>query len=287
MKKSVIDIGSNTLIHLIWDLTNDKQLVEDIYVCQLGKSLTSFLSDESKQKAIAAFTNINKVCEFHNIKIKDSVITATEWARYFKDGASFVDELKRKAGIDIHLITGEEEARLCFQGILTAPDLVTFPMGVIDMGGSSTEVILAEGPDRFWSESFKFGAVKLNHITSLELMTSVIKEETNSIPSSLLIENRSLIIACGTIVALMKCIRGDTQISDREIYDPDEIFNFINLHQQYSANQLREKYPHLGERSSTVISGARILFSLLIILKAEKFKVSERGLRHGVLYHWE
>ena len=138
---AVIDVGSNSVRlvfyrlegRAVWTVFNEKVLAG------LGRDLatTGRLSPDGVKVALAALTRFKALLE---ASAPDKVFTAaTAAVRDASDGKAFRKQVKAQTGIDLRVITGEEEARLAAQGVIAgAPDA----RGLVgDLGGASLELI--------------------------------------------------------------------------------------------------------------------------------------------------
>ena len=82
---------------------------------------------------------------------------ATEATRVASNGPAFLDEVRTRTGIEIRTISGAEEAELTFRGLDGVVDL-SGKITVADIGGGSTELILAIDKEIQWFHSFGFGS---------------------------------------------------------------------------------------------------------------------------------
>ena len=61
------------------------------------------------------------------------------------NGDEFCRRAKEELGIEIEVIGAEQEARLAFSSVQRAFDLAGKHVAVVDIGGGSTEIVLAFG----------------------------------------------------------------------------------------------------------------------------------------------
>ena len=85
---------------------------------------------------------------------------ATEAARAAANGPAFLDQIARETGIDVRVIDGEEEAALTFRGLAASAD-VTGDLLVADVGGGSTEIIVASDGQVRAARSLPLGSGRL------------------------------------------------------------------------------------------------------------------------------
>ena len=94
-------------------------------------------------------------------KVESLIIAATSAVREAPNGKTFISEIKKKIGLDVELISGAEEARLIYLGVLSGMQFGNKPHLVLDIGGGSTELILADSSEARALTSTKIGAVRL------------------------------------------------------------------------------------------------------------------------------
>ena len=104
---------------------------------------TNCLSDEAMERGIAALKRCKQIADSYHAD--DIVIVATSATREASNGQLFIDRVKREVGLDINLISGLEEARRIYLGVLSGMELHGKPHAIIDIGGGSTEIILGTG----------------------------------------------------------------------------------------------------------------------------------------------
>ena len=86
---------------------------------------------------------------------------ATSGIRSTKNGADFVQNIKEDLGLIINIIDGDEEAELIYEGVDLAIPFGNEPMVVMDMGGGSTEFIIADNSGVLWKKSYKLGISRI------------------------------------------------------------------------------------------------------------------------------
>ena len=77
------------------------------------------------------------------------------------NGLAFLQEVERDFGLKAEVVSGPEEARLIYLGVLSGMDFAEHPHYILDIGGGSTELILADAGDARALTSSRVGAVRL------------------------------------------------------------------------------------------------------------------------------
>jgi exopolyphosphatase / guanosine-5'-triphosphate,3'-diphosphate pyrophosphatase len=182
MKLAVIDCGTNTFNLLILDIAADGKY-ERIFHTRVpvkmgGRSIhNDIISDDAFKRGIDA------IREFHGY-IKDFAVEnvmayATSAIRDAKNGPDFTGQVHRDYGIDITVIDGETEAELIYKGVRQAVKLGRERVLIMDIGGGSTEFIIADGSRIYWKQSFNLGAARL--LEKFDPSDPVTPEEVESI----------------------------------------------------------------------------------------------------------
>ncbi|WP_270376017.1 Ppx/GppA phosphatase family protein [Marinicauda sp. Alg238-R41] len=173
-----IDLGTNNCRMLLARKTREGFRVVDAYsrIVRLGEGLgaSGRLSDEAMERAIEALSVCAQRIERKNVQKLRAI--ATEACRRAANGVHFIERVKAETGLDLEIVTAEEEARLAVQGSLDLLDETLDAAVVVDIGGGSTELCwvdlaewrarggLAEGgrpPLRGWS-TMPMGVVTLS-----------------------------------------------------------------------------------------------------------------------------
>ncbi len=93
----------------------------------------------------------------HEYGVKTTIAIATGVIRQAQNRDDFLGVLREETGIDISVVSGEDEARLTATAVHHALDMGNKPHGVVDLGGGSTEFVVAEN-DQWWVRSLALGA---------------------------------------------------------------------------------------------------------------------------------
>ena len=172
---AAIDLGSNTFRLLIAEpvgrVASDHSAVtpwKTIHYChqiiRLGEGLhhTGQLCDAAMQRAIQALTDFADLLQQFQVPADHIAATATAAMREADNGAVFRDRVAQQTGIDIHIITGETEARLSLAGACTVlrPEHRNHLL-LFDIGGGSTEFIRARHGQCQDAISRNMGVVRL------------------------------------------------------------------------------------------------------------------------------
>jgi len=120
---------------------------------------TGVLSPQTMDEAVEAFRQFRRILDQHHVEKYRA--TATSAMRDAANGRELIARIAAETGIELELISGEEEARLVHYSICRRVDLADQFSLLIDMGGGSVEVTLCDDGEVVSAQSFKIGTVRL------------------------------------------------------------------------------------------------------------------------------
>lgn len=96
-----------------------------------------------------------------NTRTRSVFAFATSAIRESVNGREFVEAARKQVGLDLRIITGEEEARLIYLGVRQCFEMGTDKSLIMDIGGGSVEFIIANAEEVFWKQSLQIGVSRL------------------------------------------------------------------------------------------------------------------------------
>lgn len=166
---AIVDLGTNTFNLLIVS-SNDAGRYETICqtkeVVKLGEGSINkgYIAPIPFQRGLDAMAKYKEVITKHGAE--KTIAIATSAIRDADNGTSFIDEVKRLTAITITPISGDDEAELIYLGIKSGLKMTQKPALIIDIGGGSTEFIIATNKTILWKQSFTLGAARLLEFTA-------------------------------------------------------------------------------------------------------------------------
>ncbi|MCW3072569.1 MAG: hypothetical protein JWO44_2459 [Bacteroidetes bacterium] len=164
MRIAVIDLGTNTFNILIVEVASDKSY-STIFQAKLPVKLGEGGINENViqpvpfQRGIDALKQHQKTIEQYDVQ--QVYAFATSAVREAENGQEFVEKLKMETGYEVQVIDGDREAEFIYYGVREAVKMTEDISLVIDIGGGSTEFIIASKDKIFWKQSFLLGAARL------------------------------------------------------------------------------------------------------------------------------
>lgn len=294
MPAAAIDIGSNSVLLLVTD--GARVLHDEARVVGLGRGLGErgvFRKDrmEATLELLAAYAETARGLGVEPGQVR---AVATSASRRALNATTFYAEVRKRTGLAVRVIEGEEEARLTWLGGISGLELPPGPVLLCDPGGGSTEIILGEGGHIRSKVSLEIGTVRLTEaflgygqVDPAALAR--LRAEVDRVVSGLRLDPmpRAAVAVAGTATTLAAMELG------LEHYDGARVHGSV-----LSAGALRRSIDALlaaspearrricrpsPERADTLLAGAIILLRILELAKRQSWKVSDRGLRYGLL----
>jgi Exopolyphosphatase len=147
MRIASIDIGTNTFRILVCELRGKelKKLYIDRVIARLGGGFTreeKVITEDAAERGISALRKFSGILEEYKVDKVRAV--ATSVVRESVNGFEFAEKVKEETGINVEVISGEEEATLTVKGVLKSVSTNSDYSVIFDIGGGSTEYVLVE-----------------------------------------------------------------------------------------------------------------------------------------------
>jgi len=166
-KFGAIDVGTNSIHLVMAEITpeGDFRVVgQDKEMVQIGRGgfAQHILTPGAIETAMAVLRRFAKLAQLREVTQLRAV--ATSAVREARNGGDFVARVHDELGIDLHVISAEEEARLIYLGVRHAVDLGPSASLIVDIGGGSVEVIVGNTERAEILASLKLGGARLSEL---------------------------------------------------------------------------------------------------------------------------
>ncbi|HSQ52659.1 MAG TPA: Ppx/GppA phosphatase family protein [Nitrospiraceae bacterium] len=300
MRLAGVDIGTLTCRLLIADVPPGGRLIEvrsDRRILRLGEGV-----DQTKQLSVAAMDRVLQCLkewrELINAARIDAVaVVATSAVRDATNRDEFLDRVKREAGFEVELISGEEEARRTMLGIRSGLSHGMTGVLALDIGGGSTEFMLDRPGQPPIVRSIDIGVVRLceralhhDPPTDDEVRQArkwIARETKAAVAGMDNYQAATFVGTAGTITSLA------AMAQKLSTYEPARIHNYqlqLTTIQELEQTLLSRKkadrtgLPGLEKgREEVIAAGAIIIRTVMETLGMSAVLVSDLGLREGVL----
>lgn len=225
------------------------------------------------------------------------IAVATSAVRESKNGEEVLQLIRDELEIDAKMVSGKEEARLIYLGVLWSMPELNDRVAIIDIGGGSTEIIVADQNQQYFAESYKLGAARLTQrffrrgippqqpIDELHAEVRGVLLPAAAAVSAIGSFNR-LIGTSGSIQAIARLDREqegdfstDLQGWSLSIERVEQIVRYI---EKSSLQGERIKGVSI-DRNQTVFAGSIVLLEAMRALNARDITVCTAALREGVI----
>ena len=311
MKTAVIDIGTNTMLLLIADLEprtlQIKTVLDTIKLPRLGKGVDAnrIISTESMNKAILCINDYKKIIDEYGTK--RILATGTSFVRDARNSAGFIDTIYKNSGVEIEILSGEEEARWSFWGSLAYPinlETKSKYICIIDIGGGSTEISYGKifgyidkeiiSNTKLITNSLDIGSVRLleKFFQTQQFGHAALTDAYKFIESELtgvaLPDDDIYFIGVAGTVTTLACFKLGLRKYDAKKIEGVrisyvEVENILNRLSKMDREELTGLGDFMQGREDIIIPGIMILKSFMNKFKIKKVITSTRGLRYGIL----
>ena len=308
LRIAAVDIGSNS-IHMVLAAVNRQLrsfsvLLTEKASVRLGERdpETGELTGEAMDRAMLALNHYRQLAESHGAQAV--VGAATSAVREAGNGRKFLNLVERKLGFQVDLVDGREEARLIYLGVLSAMDFADVPHLILDIGGGSTELILADRHDTRSLNSLRVGAVRLaqdfgsqgplkpERLQFLKTFIRGMLEPTVTKVRQRIAAEESPVLVCtsGTAMAIgsLLALRLGTTVQNLNglHFGLDHLQELMKELVKLDVKQ-RRQLPGLSERRADIIvTGGLILETAMELLNVQEMVLCKRALREGLIVNW-
>ncbi len=297
---AAIDVGSNT-IHLVVALPHLSDgsaleiLADELEFVRLGAgvSRSGRIAPERAERGMAALRRLRDLAKAAGA---ETILgAATEVMRLAANGPEFLARARAELGLEIPVISGEQEAALTFWGAISDRDPgPAQPLAVADLGGGSMELVLGAGRRLEWRRSLPLGSGGLHdrfiHSDPPALdELQALRRETDTILHALALptpaQSARLLIACGgTATTLLLFARRALGVPpERGSLSRAELEQASTALAALPAQEVAERYAVESQRARILGAGAVVLAALMDHLQAADMEISRRGIREGMI----
>ncbi len=306
---AAIDIGTNS-IHMVVVKINPELPAFNIVdaeksTVRLGERCpqTGNLTPEATVRAIAALRRCQEIAL--GLEVDHVIAVATSAVREAPNGSTFIQAVESELGLKVNLISGPEEARRIYLGVLSGVEFNHQPHVMIDIGGGSTELILGDGREPRYLSSTKVGAVRLTEeflttdpVSKLEFerLQAYVKgklewpveelrshlspdEQPQLIGTSGTIESLIHLHACEALGACPTSLHG-YHLTLEELKKLTHQLRKLSYSERCKMSGMSER------RAEIIVAGAVVLQEAMTLLGLKSITACERALREGVIVDW-
>jgi exopolyphosphatase / guanosine-5'-triphosphate,3'-diphosphate pyrophosphatase len=285
LRLAAIDIGSNAARLLISDVLKGPQGNPEFIKAALVRAplrLGFEVFDKGEippnkvEKIIKTMKSYKLLLDVYEVKHVKAC--ATSAMRDASNGAEIIRKVKAETGIEIRIISGQEEASLIYENHIADGMTREESYLYIDVGGGSTELTFFSDGKLVFKESFNIGTIRLlkNQVNESlwDEMREFIKERTKGYHHVTAIGSGGNI---NKIFSLSKRKEGKPLTLDL-LRDYFKEFSNLSINQRMTLYHLRE------DRADVIVPALLIYINVLRWADAEEIYVPKIGLADGLIH---
>lgn len=285
MKIAAIDIGSNAARLLINEVSEQKKgdpvftklnllriplrLGMDVFVKgEIGEEREKMIIDSMK-----VFSDLMNIYGVEHYRA-----CATSAMRDAKNGTEIIDKVKKTSGIDIEIISGDEEATLIYENHVAEGLDKDFAYLYIDVGGGSTELTLYENGKMKYEKSFNIGTIRLLNKLVTDDQWKDMKEEIRKN-----INSKKPVVAIGSGGNINKIF----SMSKTKDGKPMSITFLKKYHREMETLTLTERMSKFGlreDRADVLVPALQIFNNVMSWSDIEKIFVPKISVADGLIH---
>ncbi len=294
--RAVIDLGTNTFHLLIAAVLPDGR-IDEVYRERIFVKLASegieTIGPAPFERGIAALRHFRKVLVEYRAEEVTAIGTAA--LRTASNGEVFVRTAELETGFIVELIQGDREAELITRGVLAALPPLDERILIMDIGGGSTEYILASERGVHWRQSFPIGVAVLHrrfHQTDpiseeeirhlddhLDHMLAPLRGILREYPTN------HLVGAAGTFDVMAEILR-DAGAPHHPTSHRLTLGELDDLHFRIIASTLDERLAMSGiphERADLIVVAMLLIRYTMQVADIDRITVSDYAMKEGIL----
>jgi len=294
---AVIDVGTNSVKFHIGERLNDgswRTIVDRAEVTRLGEGLREGgdFAPAAIERTVDAIAGMAQEAERNSASA--TVAVGTMGLRIARSSDGFVAAVRERCGMELEVISGEEEARLAYIAVVAGLGLAAGGLVIFDTGGGSTQFTIGRGrqvDDRF---SLNLGAVRLTEQFGLdgpatpEHLKGVLDAISDELGRLDDIPRPDALIGMGGALTNMTAVMHGLAVYDPEVVQGSvlsraEVDRQIELYRALDSEARRQIVGLQPRRAEVILAGACVVLTVMDKLGHETLSVSDRGLRHGLL----
>lgn len=298
---AAIDVGTNSFHLVVVRLLGDGKfsvLAKEKVVVRLGESPAQIkhLSEEAMVRGVEAMRLFALVAARTRSPIR---AVATSAVREASNRDEFIGRVREATGIEIDVVSGFEEARLIYLGILQALPVYNERIALFDIGGGSTEFLIGERGRIFYANSFKIGAIRMTQrffpnerVTAdeLERCEVFLRGEIYHAAAEIRRSGATRLVASSgtaqTFAAMALAARGEAvpESLNGVIVATSEIESVVERVTRARSFAEREAIPAVDPRRADIlVAGGVTLLAILKECGAAEMTISTYALREGIV----
>ena len=289
---AAVDLGTNSTRLLVADVDGDRleEVTRRLTITRLGEGV-----DERRRLLPVPVARVRNCLadyrrELEGLGAERTLAIATSAVRDAENGEAFLGEIEWSYGFTTRLLTGEEEAAMMIRGV-TAGRPPLDDVLVVDIGGGSTELVLAREGAVALATSLDVGCVRITErFLSSDPPTPPELAAAGAYVRSLLpeLDVSSAIGVAGTVTTVATLDLGDAEYDPGRTHGHHVPLTSVETQLERLAamtNAERLEVPGIEPgRAPVIVAGIVVLREVMTAYRVTEIEVSERDVLHGAAF---
>ena len=284
MKYAAIDIGTNAARLLIGEVCSNngfsyiKKISYTRVPLRLGEEVfeDGIISEKKTERFLKTIKAFKLLADVYQVKAIRAC--ATSAMREAENGEQVRKKIKKETGVEIEIISGDEEAELIFGTFFLLDFDKNVSFIVIDVGGVSTEVSVFENGERIAAKSFEIGTIRL---LKNKVKPTIWKDIHQWIEQHVDLDSIHNIFATGGNINKVHKIIGAPYM---EAIPLKKVTKLRDTLEKLSLEERIDKYQLKADRADVIVPAMNIYIYIMEELKCNQMVVPKIGLSDGMIY---
>jgi exopolyphosphatase/guanosine-5'-triphosphate,3'-diphosphate pyrophosphatase len=297
MRIAAIDLGSNSFHMLIASVLGQsfETLLRERMTIQIGKTalLSGRLDPEAMERSMQCMQEFQRLAMAR--RVERTFAVATSAIREAENGEELIHQIGKTTGIAVRAISGREEARLIYLAVRQNIDFGKRKALLIDIGGGSVELTVADSSRIYFSTSQKIGFLRLHSrcVTSdpmsdrdRRLLNNLLKSTLSNSLAAIGKYGPEIVVATSGMATTLQRIvqRQQTMPGKSMIVTKDQMLSVLEIALKTKSLQRANKLDMDISRSEYFPTALLCLEAIVEGIGADEFIVSPYSLREGLVY---
>lgn len=280
---AAIDIGSNSVRLLIENVLQNGEgpIFKKSALIRVPVRLGGTAFQNENIPEITVRQLVDTMIGFKHIMRANNVLhykgCATSAMREAKNGAQIIRRIKKETGINIEIISGNNEAHIIFNSQKAVREKMAVNCVFVDVGGGSTEITVFKNGKVFAAKSFQIGTIRLLQKTVSKAEWKKMKDWLHD--KTMRMRDVSMIGSGGNINRISKLaqLKADNPLTFKKLVA------IVDELKEYSYDDRIKKFDLNPDRADVILPAGEIFITVMQWMKAEKIFIPKVGLGDGIV----
>jgi exopolyphosphatase/guanosine-5'-triphosphate,3'-diphosphate pyrophosphatase len=284
MKFGAIDIGTNAARLLVGEVCRDGEhhYVKKISYTRIPLRLGDDVFENGKISKVKQGHFVDSILAFKLIagifEVEELRAVATSAMREAKNSDKVISLIKNTTGIDIQVISGQEEAELIFGTFMLLDFDKKKSFIVVDVGGGSTEISVFENGTKTAAKSFEIGTIRL---LKEKVNQSLWDDISNWIKHNVDYSTDHQLFGTGGNINKIHKIIGLKDKAPVDLKSMKKLFENLN---ELSVEERIDRFQLKPDRADVIVPALSIYLHVMNELNSFEISVPKIGLSDGMIY---